>query len=38
MEMRIMFLILALLGMYVVFTETGRVWLKKYIGLEVSPK
>lgn len=35
MEQKIMFLILALLGLYVVFTPNGQVFLKKYLGINV---
>lgn len=38
MEQKIMFLILALLGLYLLFSATGQKWLKKYVGIEISPK
>ena len=37
METRIMFLIVALLIMFVVFTENGQKWLKRYLGVDISP-
>jgi len=38
MEQKIMFLILALLGIYLLFTATGQKWLKKYVGIDISMK
>lgn len=38
MEQKILFLILALLGLYLVFTPNGRIALKKYIGIDVKEK
>ena len=32
------FLIIALLGIYLVFTKTGQEWLRKYVGLNISEK
>lgn len=36
MEQKILFLILALLGLYVVTTENGRIYLKKYLGIKIT--
>jgi hypothetical protein len=36
METRIMFLIIALLSIYVLFSDQGQVWLKKYVGIDVQ--
>jgi glucan phosphoethanolaminetransferase (alkaline phosphatase superfamily) len=38
METKILFLILAILGLYVLFTPNGQTFLKRYIGVEVSKK
>ena len=38
MEQKIMFLILALLGLYLLFSATGQEWLRKYVGVDISPK
>jgi hypothetical protein len=32
-----MFLIVALLIMFVVFTETGQTWLRRYLGIDIAP-
>lgn len=37
METRIMFLIIALLALYLMFSESGQKWLKKYVGLNITP-
>lgn len=37
MEQKIIFLILALLCLYLVTTETGRKYLRRYVGVELSP-
>jgi hypothetical protein len=37
MEQKILFLILALLGLYLILTPNGRTYLKKYIGINVQP-
>jgi hypothetical protein len=38
MENRIMFLIIAVLGLYLVFTPTGQTYMKKYLGIVITPK
>lgn len=38
MEQKIMFLILALLGLYLLFTKTGQTWLRKYVGIDITKK
>jgi hypothetical protein len=38
LENKIMFLILALLIIYVVFTQKGQEYLKKYLGISITQK
>jgi hypothetical protein len=38
LETKIMFLIISLLIMYLIFTQRGREWLKRYAGLNIDDK
>jgi|LGOV01.1.fsa_nt_gb hypothetical protein len=38
MEQKIIFLIIALLGIYLLFSETGQLWLRKYVGVDIQQK
>jgi hypothetical protein len=38
METKIIFLLLAILMVYFIFTPTGQAWAKKVVGVNISSK
>jgi hypothetical protein len=37
MESKIIFLIIAILSLYVLFSQKGQMWLRRYVGIDVTP-
>jgi hypothetical protein len=38
METKIIFLILALLAVFILFSSNGQTWLRRYVGIDVTDR